>query len=406
MTNKRILLAGNNSESSALLEKMLMPYGFQTIKVENGEEAVGKTKELLPDLIILNWDMPGMDGMQVLETIKGILETKDIPVVMIAGRMTLSEDFSKAITLGVSEFVCEPFEKEELIVRINNQLLLSSSLKKLEGQKQELTEKDDFIASLIQSTFQPVLYYDIEGIIRLHNDLFLDIFSADKEQLVGKSIYRFFPPEEAGFHVQKDNELIKKGGKLSYERKLFDNGPDVIISKSLIRNRSGEAIGIVTGITNISKIKKTQENLLNSKNKELLAGALQSLHTSNLNNYLVDEILKLKPYTNDEGRKIIQDIHNKFKVSLTSQIWSNIEKRVGDSFNAFNHALLSKFPNLSPTDRKLCTLLRLGLSSKDIAEMTFTNPQSVDVARYRLRKKLNLSSEDNLTNFLITLDDK
>jgi DNA-binding CsgD family transcriptional regulator len=66
--------------------------------------------------------------------------------------------------------------------------------------------------------------------------------------------------------------------------------------------------------------------------------------------------------------------------------------------------LLDQFPALTPNERKLCALLRSGLSSKDIAILTFQNPQSVDVARYRLRKKLNMANEENLSDFLLSIE--
>ena len=88
----------------------------------------------------------------------------------------------------------------------------------------------------------------------------------------------------------------------------------------------------------------------------------------------------------------------------TEKIWNELETRFEDTFDSFYKALLEMFPALTPNERKLCALLRSGLSSKDIALLTFQNPQSVDVARYRLRKKLHLTNEENITDFLLMLD--
>ena len=73
-------------------------------------------------------------------------------------------------------------------------------------------------------------------------------------------------------------------------------------------------------------------------------------------------------------------------------------------YEVFYKRLMEQFPDLTPGERKLCALLRLNVSSKDIAAITFQNPQSVDMARYRLRKKLNLTGEDNLVDFLTKID--
>ncbi|HEY6902326.1 MAG TPA: LuxR C-terminal-related transcriptional regulator, partial [Puia sp.] len=61
----------------------------------------------------------------------------------------------------------------------------------------------------------------------------------------------------------------------------------------------------------------------------------------------------------------------------------------------------TRFPQLSPTDLKLCAYLRLNLASKEIAQILNISLKGVEVSRYRLRKKLNLSPEVNLYDFLI-----
>ena len=67
----------------------------------------------------------------------------------------------------------------------------------------------------------------------------------------------------------------------------------------------------------------------------------------------------------------------------------------------FFRKLQEKYPALTPTDLKLCALLRLNYASKEIANMLNLTIRGVEAARYRLRKKLNLSEEDNLVSFMI-----
>ena len=81
--------------------------------------------------------------------------------------------------------------------------------------------------------------------------------------------------------------------------------------------------------------------------------------------------------TNDEANKMIDDINSGF-----------ISK------------LASIYPDLSNSEKRLASLLRIGMSSKEISLMMSMEPKSVDMARYRLRKKLNLQASDNLSEFL------
>ncbi|HEX5668445.1 MAG TPA: LuxR C-terminal-related transcriptional regulator, partial [Chitinophagaceae bacterium] len=65
--------------------------------------------------------------------------------------------------------------------------------------------------------------------------------------------------------------------------------------------------------------------------------------------------------------------------------------------------LKSKFPKLTSSDLKICAYLKLNLSSKEIAQLTNISVRGVEISRYRLRKKLGLSSEQSITAFLESL---
>ena len=65
--------------------------------------------------------------------------------------------------------------------------------------------------------------------------------------------------------------------------------------------------------------------------------------------------------------------------------------------------LKERYPDLSPSEQQMCALLRLKLSTKEIATVKNISPASVKVMRHRLRKKMNLNSEINLSEFLDTL---
>ncbi len=67
----------------------------------------------------------------------------------------------------------------------------------------------------------------------------------------------------------------------------------------------------------------------------------------------------------------------------------------------FYKKLNEQFPNLSANEKKLCAFLKLNMSTKDIGSITYQSVKSISVARSRLRKKLNIESEDvNLANYL------
>jgi PAS domain S-box-containing protein len=404
MINPKLLLVDDEPLNLKLYDKMLKDFNFQIITAANGQECLEKVNEHFPDLILLDWNMPVMHGIEALEILKKNESMKDIPVLMITGVMTSSEDLAYAMALGAIDFLKKPFDKLELSARVRNILLLADSLKRLKEQNHRLEDKNTFITSLIESIPHPVIYSSLEGILLMCNKFFEQLLNIDQSELIGTSVYRHFRSDEVGFHLQKDVELVQNKESVSYEKNVFTGEKTFIVSKNLIFDNQYNPIGIITVFTDVSELKRAHEDVVNTKKIELISSTLKVMHLNEMNNSLINELVKVNPHTNKEGQELIRQISNKFKMNMTQQIWNDFETRFENAFDSFYSVLLEKFPTLTPNERKLCALLRSGLTSKDIAILTFQNPQSVDVARYRLRKKLKLVNDENLIDFLLLID--
>jgi len=81
--------------------------------------------------------------------------------------------------------------------------------------------------------------------------------------------------------------------------------------------------------------------------------------------------------------------------------WEQFAVHFDHVHSNFLKTLKEKFPNLSPNDLKLCAYLKMNLSSKEIAQLMSITIRAVEVSRYRLRKKLQVSSDTNLFDFII-----
>ena len=114
MSNSKILLVDDEPLNLKLYDKMLKDSDFQIITAANGQECLNNVREHFPDLILLDWNMPVMDGIEALEILKKDAETKDIPVLMITGVMTSSEDLSFAMSIGAIDFL-----KKSLLINLN-----------------------------------------------------------------------------------------------------------------------------------------------------------------------------------------------------------------------------------------------------------------------------------------------
>jgi DNA-binding CsgD family transcriptional regulator len=93
--------------------------------------------------------------------------------------------------------------------------------------------------------------------------------------------------------------------------------------------------------------------------------------------------------------KLIDDAHN------DDRDWHIFERSFNESHENFFKKLKQEFPDLVPNDLKLCAYLRLNMSSKEIASLLNISTRGVEIRRYRLRKKLGIPTDKNLSEFLM-----
>jgi len=121
-------------------------YKIEIIPASNANEALKILETEFPDLILTDWEMPGVSGIDFCKIIQKKKELEHIPVIMCTGTNTSSENLKTAFESGVVDFVRKPFDKMELISRVNSMLKLSESYQTIKRQKEELQlekEKSD-----------------------------------------------------------------------------------------------------------------------------------------------------------------------------------------------------------------------------------------------------------------------
>lgn len=108
--------------------------------------------------------------------------------------------------------------------------------------------------------------------------------------------------------------------------------------------------------------------------------------------------------TEKETSKLVAKIRKIIKTnSISKNEWQSFEKNLVKSHEEFVERLTTKYPLLTPKDIKLCIYLKMNLSSKEIAPLMNISFRGVELHRYRLRKKLGISTEESLTRFMITV---
>jgi two-component system OmpR family response regulator len=111
-----ILLVEDDVAQAAAVDRAMEQYGHTVIKIDSGESAVRYLKANEVDLVVLDWQLPGMTGIEVLRWIRGNLGRE--PLVLFLTSRVLEVDIVQALEEGADDYVVKPFRKAELVARV------------------------------------------------------------------------------------------------------------------------------------------------------------------------------------------------------------------------------------------------------------------------------------------------
>lgn len=133
---QKLLVADDEPDMLKFLKSQLEKY-YEVIEAVDGDQAVEKAKQFLPDLVVLDMMMPGKDGIQACRELKEQVSTKSIPIVLLTARADEETKLS-ALNAGASDFLTKPFSTTELHVRIKNLMESHQFQRDLARQKSAL----------------------------------------------------------------------------------------------------------------------------------------------------------------------------------------------------------------------------------------------------------------------------
>jgi len=113
----RILIVEDEESLVLLLRYNLEAEGYTVETVVRGDEAAIRLQETVPDLVVLDWMLPGLSGIELCRRIRARDETRDLPVIMLTARGEESERI-RGLSTGADDYVVKPFSVPELIARI------------------------------------------------------------------------------------------------------------------------------------------------------------------------------------------------------------------------------------------------------------------------------------------------
>lgn len=272
MSGYKLLVIDDRIDSLQIIVNYLRSFDsrFNILQSNSSVKALDIARKALPDLIITDWDMPEMNGIELLKQLKANIITKDIPVIISTGVMITSLNLKVALEAGAFDYIRKPIDPIELQARIHSAIVVT------QYHRQVLDAKNHELA-------------------------------------------------ENAVAMVKNKEFYQEIRQMLAQLKASDTS-----------NKESDINSII--------------ELIDSQ-----------IHTTNL----------------DKFEMSFNAIHPSFLSNLSS-----------------------KHSDLTSAEIKLCTYIRLGMSIKDVASVLFQNPDSIKVARSRLRKRLNLESDQNLEAYL------
>src|SRR5438552_18595227 len=118
MTIRKILIVDDSPTERHVLNDMLTKAGYEVVASDNGEDAIVKSKQVKPDLILMDVVMPGLNGFQATRAISRDPDTRSIPIILCTSK---SQETDKiwGLRQGARDYVVKPVDRDELLDKIN-----------------------------------------------------------------------------------------------------------------------------------------------------------------------------------------------------------------------------------------------------------------------------------------------
>lgn len=187
--NTLILVVDDNSQNLNVISSLLKIEEYKFALANSGQKAIEIADRTVPDIILLDIMMPGMDGYEVCKILKENEKTKNIPIIFLTAKSE-TEDIVKGFELGGVDYVVKPFRQAELLQRIDTHLKLKFAQERIEKQKDALIElnnqKDKFFSIIAHDLKNP--YTGLIGYIQVLIEDFDSISDSVKLKYLGNTL--------------------------------------------------------------------------------------------------------------------------------------------------------------------------------------------------------------------------
>ncbi|MBM4055756.1 MAG: response regulator [Planctomycetes bacterium] len=121
MANEKVMVVEDNEKNRKLMRVVLKAKGYNVIEASTGEEALSMLKEQTPDIILMDIQLPGIDGLTLIRQIKADESKKDIPIIAVTAH-AMRGDEQKILDTGCNAYVSKPIDTRELPITVEKYL--------------------------------------------------------------------------------------------------------------------------------------------------------------------------------------------------------------------------------------------------------------------------------------------
>lgn len=176
-----VLIVDDNADMLNYLTRILEPR-YTIVAASNGQQALDKIKQTVPDLIVSDIMMPVMDGVEFLKRVKGNQETSNIPVMLLSARAG-EESKIEGYDLGADDYLVKPFSAKELLTRVKSQIQIARKRSHLNTLMKDVFDQTPAAITIIRKE---------NYIVEFANDLYLQLVDKDSG-FIGRSLFDSLP---------------------------------------------------------------------------------------------------------------------------------------------------------------------------------------------------------------------
>ncbi len=309
---------------------------------------------------------------------------------MIGERKNLKETAKSYGNLAYCEFLLKNYENAYK----NYEKSIAISEENGYSDVTMITYKDLSDTYKAQGRFAPAITY-------------LDKYYVLKDSIQGTKVQQNIDAlrvqHESDINEQQIIQLNQKNKIIRQEKILFTATLVFVLLGALFLagylfyvNRKGKQNALVRKL----ELKNTQQEL-SFKKQDITRMALEISKKQELADDLLIKIKQIEPFINLKGQKEWKALSQYIRENLQSSEEQKIlNQNVEEINNSFYNQLSETYPNLSKSEKELCSYIRLGLSNKEISAIRNVSPEAIRSGRFRLRKKLNLDSKEDVEAFL------